>query len=354
MLPSSDNVPNTRARSDNEPLSHMLLDLVEDDMFVGGETGEEEGSRTGEILVEDVTASEEMVAATLNVSVVCGQEGANEEVVPNEVVAGRSPPDVEACIDPGGNEAAKGKATDSSTPTLAVTSKQEQNTRATDGSLDKEGLIIGHLSASYYIGFTAIYEGRDEGGTPTTTHYIGGSPIRCTDDEHIVVDAMHKGSVQLDTNLHLAIEEDATLKPILVLVCRLEEHTEGAPSHEPMFGASPPPMRLERAVLACALQALRNYLLLKLCEDKEKLLCYVCKWCKAFTKSSEWSVSLLGYYLNEGGAQHISDVDVKGLVNLVPRNGPGDQSINYCINGFAIDYYNSLLDKQQHLFPKWC
>ncbi|KAJ8420052.1 hypothetical protein Cgig2_015671 [Carnegiea gigantea] len=58
--------------------------------------------------------------------------------------------------------------------------------------------------------------------------------------------------------------------------------------------------------------------------------------------------------LTEGGVSDIVAIDVKGLVNVVPRNGPGDKAKDYCINEFAIDYYSSLLVARQRLYPKWC
>jgi len=51
-------------------------------------------------------------------------------------------------------------------------------------------------------------------------------------------------------------------------------------------------------------------------------------------------------YLTKGAAPHISAVDVKGLVNVVLRNGLGDKPKEYCINGFAIDHYSSLLEER--------
>lgn len=58
--------------------------------------------------------------------------------------------------------------------------------------------------------------------------------------------------------------------------------------------------------------------------------------------------------LTEGGVSDIIAIDVKGLVNVVPRNVPGDKAKEYCINGFAIDNYCALLAERQRFFPKWC
>jgi len=58
--------------------------------------------------------------------------------------------------------------------------------------------------------------------------------------------------------------------------------------------------------------------------------------------------------LTEGGVSDIKAVDVEGLVNVVPPNGPGDKANDYCINGFAIDNYSALLAERQRSYPKWC
>ncbi|KAJ8423475.1 hypothetical protein Cgig2_013518 [Carnegiea gigantea] len=58
--------------------------------------------------------------------------------------------------------------------------------------------------------------------------------------------------------------------------------------------------------------------------------------------------------LTEGGTEHISAFDVKGLVKGVPRGEPGDKAGEYCINGFAIDYYSTLLHEWQCAFSKRC
>jgi len=57
-------------------------------------------------------------------------------------------------------------------------------------------------------------------------------------------------------------------------------------------------------------------------------------------------------YLTEGRVAHLVAVDVKKLVNVVPRNGPGDNAKDYCISGFVINNYSSLLEECQHLYPK--
>ena len=59
-------------------------------------------------------------------------------------------------------------------------------------------------------------------------------------------------------------------------------------------------------------------------------------------------------YLTEGGALYVSAIDVKGVVNVILRNGPGDKSKKYYINGFTISHYSALLEERQPLFPKWC
>ena len=59
-------------------------------------------------------------------------------------------------------------------------------------------------------------------------------------------------------------------------------------------------------------------------------------------------------YLNEGRVAHLAVVDVKGLVNVVPRSGPEEKAKDYCINRFAIDNYSSLLEERQRSYPKWC
>ena len=51
--------------------------------------------------------------------------------------------------------------------------------------------------------------------------------------------------------------------------------------------------------------------------------------------------------LIEGGVSDLLAIDVKGLVNVVPRNGPSDKAKYYCINGFAVDNYSSLLTARQ-------
>ncbi|KAJ8423030.1 hypothetical protein Cgig2_021922 [Carnegiea gigantea] len=56
----------------------------------------------------------------------------------------------------------------------------------------------------------------------------------------------------------------------------------------------------------------------------------------------------------EGGVSDLVAIDVKDLVNVVPRNGPGNKAKDYCINGFAIDNYSSLIEERQPLYPKWC
>ncbi|KAJ8448842.1 hypothetical protein Cgig2_011463 [Carnegiea gigantea] len=56
-------------------------------------------------------------------------------------------------------------------------------------------------------------------------------------------------------------------------------------------------------------QDVRNYLLRSLSADDETLLCDVRQRCKLS-------------YLTEGGVAHLTTVDMKGLVNIVSRNGP--------------------------------
>jgi len=59
--------------------------------------------------------------------------------------------------------------------------------------------------------------------------------------------------------------------------------------------------------------------------------------------------------LNEGRAQHISTFDAKGLVKVLPRGDSGDKAGDYCcINGFAIDYYSTLLHERRCAYPKGC
>ncbi|KAJ8435639.1 hypothetical protein Cgig2_012300 [Carnegiea gigantea] len=65
-------------------------------------------------------------------------------------------------------------------------------------------------------------------------------------------------------------------------------------------------------------QAILNCLMSKLSEDVEKLHCDVRNRCKSFKQHYDWVL-----YLTEGGAQRISAIDVRGLVNLVPGNGLG-------------------------------
>ena len=58
--------------------------------------------------------------------------------------------------------------------------------------------------------------------------------------------------------------------------------------------------------------------------------------------------------LTEGGVSDIVAADVKGLVNIVARNGPGVKAKDYCINGFAIDNCSALLAERQRSYQKWC
>ncbi|KAJ8422968.1 hypothetical protein Cgig2_002717 [Carnegiea gigantea] len=127
----------------------------------------------------------------------------------------------------------------------------------------------------------------------------------------------------------------------------------------------------------------RKYFMCGLSADDETLLRDVRKQCKFFRDSHEWlapvcnsvynlericvlsrtPMSLTSLFLTmsfrlsnltEGGVSDIVAIDVKGLVNVVPRNGPGDKAKDYCINGFTNDNYSALLAEQQRLFPKWC
>ncbi|KAJ8430119.1 hypothetical protein Cgig2_007092 [Carnegiea gigantea] len=55
--------------------------------------------------------------------------------------------------------------------------------------------------------------------------------------------------------------------------------------------------------------------------------------------------------LTEGGVSDVVAINVKGLLNVVPSNGASDKARDYCINGFAIDNYSSLLVTRQLLRP---
>ncbi|KAJ8429905.1 hypothetical protein Cgig2_025335 [Carnegiea gigantea] len=115
----------------------------------------------------------------------------------------------------------------------------------------------------------------------------------------------------------------------------------------------------------------RKHLTCGLSADDETLLRAVRKRCKSFRVSHEWlAPACNGVYnlgctcalsgtpmlsnLTVGEVSNIVAIDVKGLVNVVPHNGPGDKAKEYCINGFAIGNYSALLVEQQRLFPKWC
>jgi len=50
--------------------------------------------------------------------------------------------------------------------------------------------------------------------------------------------------------------------------------------------------------------------------------------------------------LNEGVAQHIFTFDIKGLVKLMPRKDPRDKAGELYVNGYAIDYYSTLLHER--------
>ena len=57
--------------------------------------------------------------------------------------------------------------------------------------------------------------------------------------------------------------------------------------------------------------------------------------------------------MTEGGAEQIFAFDVKRLVKGISREDPRDKVGEYCINGFAIDYYSTLLHERQCAYPKW-
>ncbi|KAJ8446760.1 hypothetical protein Cgig2_000771 [Carnegiea gigantea] len=207
---------------------------------------------------------------------------------------------------------------------------------------------------------------RNEGGTSTAAHHIGGSPIRSADDEHIIVDAVHEGStkhysgppnvseigcMQTDVEQHPCVVGIAYVS----IISRSAEVVSFIRVAQTSRDDNPPPTIIEskgslNIEESAADKAIWNYLLFTLSENEEKLLCDVHKHYKSFKQSSEWSV--LFAYLNEGGAQHSFDIDVRGLMNIVPRNGSEDKAINYCISRFAIDHYSSLLDERQRLLPK--
>ncbi|KAJ8422830.1 hypothetical protein Cgig2_022181 [Carnegiea gigantea] len=53
------------------------------------------------------------------------------------------------------------------------------------------------------------------------------------------------------------------------------------------------------------------------------------------------------------GTQSICKIDVKGLVNVIPRRDLRDKAGDFCINGFAIDHYNGLLHRRQCAHSKY-
>ncbi|KAJ8436959.1 hypothetical protein Cgig2_018906 [Carnegiea gigantea] len=92
-----------------------------------------------------------------------------------------------------------------------------------------------------------------------------------------------------------------------------------------------------------------KYLMCGLSTEDETMLRDVRKRCKSFRDSHEWLSNL-----TEGGVSNIVAIDVKGLVNVVPRNGPGDKVKDCCVNGFAIDNYSALLTERQRLCLSRC
>ena len=58
--------------------------------------------------------------------------------------------------------------------------------------------------------------------------------------------------------------------------------------------------------------------------------------------------------LPELGDRHICADYLEGLIRVVPRHGAGDNAGKYCIGGFAIDLYATLLQERDVKFRRWC
>ena len=59
-------------------------------------------------------------------------------------------------------------------------------------------------------------------------------------------------------------------------------------------------------------------------------------------------------YIDIVGGPSICDVDMRGLLKVVPERGAGDKGGKYCIYGFAIDRYGELLIEHQQIYPDIC
>jgi len=138
--------------------------------------------------------------------------------------------------------------------------------------------------------------------------------------------------------------------------------------------------------VSCTLQDVSNYLLRLLSADDETLLCDVRRRCKSFRDLHQWLVFAFNSLYN---GMHISAlpwtptgmlwitcyVYGQGLQAILfnrrrgrpPCNGwcekvgqrcvaqwSEDKAKDYCISGFTIDNYSSLLEERQRLYPKWC
>ncbi|KAJ8428046.1 hypothetical protein Cgig2_007623 [Carnegiea gigantea] len=123
------------------------------------------------------------------------------------------------------------------------------------------------------------------------------------------------------TTVHMVVRNIKPGRPFSVCLV-MQKCTRVVPRPLPAVGEGPG--------AAVGEEDVRNYLMRSLSADDHRLLSEV------------------------RGLSDIVAIDVKGLVNVVPRNGPGDKGKDYCINGFAIDYYSSLLMARQQLYPKWC
>ena len=58
--------------------------------------------------------------------------------------------------------------------------------------------------------------------------------------------------------------------------------------------------------------------------------------------------------LPECGDRHICADYLEGLIHVVPRHEAGDDARKYCIGGFTIDLYGSLLQARDQQFQRWC
>jgi len=52
--------------------------------------------------------------------------------------------------------------------------------------------------------------------------------------------------------------------------------------------------------------------------------------------------------------RHICAEYLEGLINVVPPYGAEDEAAKYCIGGFAIDLYSSLLQYRRESYPRLC